>query len=287
MTARALLSPADCRIAPHPVAGRTAAITLDLEADFGGDCFHAHDGLDTLVERLAQEGIALTVFAEGRLFERFPQRMAALARRVELQLHCHDHRQDGDTPATLRRSVEVYREVLGRPPQGYRAHTYRLDGALMHALVDQGFRWDASVLPLRFGHGANPHPVWRQGALQCFVLDDGALVAFPVAVLRRLPLPFVHSYQVLARPAAARVATWLGGLPGLCVYDMHMVDLFRVPCIGQSALPRTFKALYRASWWGRGADTLAQLVGNVRLLRRAGYRFVTLAELHAEVREAL
>jgi peptidoglycan/xylan/chitin deacetylase (PgdA/CDA1 family) len=267
------------------VSPRTAVFSLDLEPDYEGDCFHGLDGLNAALEVLSGEQVPLTVFVEGRLLERFPERMQALASRADVQLHCYDHRMAGDTAETLNQSRRLFRKVLGREPEGYRAHTYRLHASLYRALLAEGFKWDASLLPAAFGYGANPARVWRQGGAQCFVLDGGRLVEFPIAVLRRLPLPFTHSYHALARNWLYSLLIRLGQLPPLCVHDMHMVDLQRVPCLAQARFGAVLKAAYRMTWWGRGENTHDDLRWTIRLLRRRGYRFTTLSALYREVQD--
>ena len=256
-------------------SGKTAVLSIDVEHDYNGGRTDALDRLPDLLAAVRRAGLPLTAFVEGRLFAARPDLCARLVETgADLQLHCYDHRDPGDTAESLGRGVEAFERFTGARPRGYRAHTYVLTDALLSALVAEGFDWDSSILP-GFGLGAHPGRVFRRG--DWFVIDD-ALAEYPVASWRGLGVPFTHSYRQLMGPAVESLLDRVASLPALLVYDMHMVDLVPDGRIGRSPLPlwlRGAHALVRSRQ--RGFDDVAALCER---LRARGYEWSTLSQCH-------
>ena len=272
--------------AAHRIVGRrspnkAAVLSIDVEHDYNGDRTDALDRLPDLLSAMRSAELPLTAFVEGRLCTERPDLCAALVESgADVQLHCHDHRDSGDSAESLGRGVAAYKRFVGVPPRGYRAHTYRLTEALFAALVREGFAWDSSILP-GFGLGAHRHPVFRRGVARhrpdYFVIDD-SLVEFPVASWRALGVPFTHSYRQLMGGFVESLLSRAASLPRLMVYCMHLVDLFPDGRIWQAPLPlwlRSGHALVRRRQ--RGLDDLVDLAER---LRGAGYKWTTLSRYH-------
>ena len=270
-------------VAAHRVVGRrspnkAAVLSIDVEHDYNGDRTDALDRLPDLLSAVRSAELPLTAFVEGRLFTKRPDLCAQLLQaEADVQLHCHDHRDSGDSAESLGRGIAAYRSFVGARPLGYRAHTYRLTEALLSTVVSQGFAWDSSILP-GFGLGNHRHPAFRRDAAlpgsDYFVIDD-ALVEFPVASWRALGIPFTHSYRKLMGSVVESLLDRALSLPRLLVYDMHMVDLVPDGRPGQSPLPLWLKsghALVRRR--RRGFDDLIDLAER---LRRRGYEWTTLS----------
>jgi len=279
------LDPAAHGVEAFALRAPTAVISIDVEPDYNGTGEAALDRLPELLVVVRELDVPLTAFVEGRVLERRRDLVEAMAAAgVDVQLHCYDHRKPGDDRADLARGVASYEKALGRRPQGYRAHTFRLTEDLYAGLLAEGFAWDSSILPGRF-LGGNPAPAWRGG--DWFRLD-GRLTELPVATYRGplapLGLPFTQSYRLLMPAPAEALLRLVSPLPPLLVYDMHMVDLVRATgSLAASPLPGGLKSAYRASWrWGRG-DSFGLLRSAVAELRRRGYRFHSAAGLHAEL----
>ena len=263
-------------VAAHDVVGwrsptKTAVLSVDVEHDYNGDRTDALDRLPDLLAAVRRAELPLTAFVEGRLFTKRPDLCAALVEAgADVQLHCHDHREPGDSAESLGRGIAAYRSFVGVPPRGYRAHTFRLTEELLSAVLSEGFSWDSSILP-GFGLGSHRHPVFRRGD---YFTIDGAL-EFPVASWRALGVPFTHSYrQLLGRFAESLLDRTLS-LPRLLVYCMHLVDVVPNGRIGASSLPLWLKgghALVRRRQ--RGFD---DLIGLVERLRGRGYEWTTLS----------
>ena len=256
-------------------SGKTAVLSIDVEHDYNGGRTDALDRLPGVLAAVRRAGLPLTAFVEGRLFAARPDLCARLVETgADLQLHCYDHRDPGDTPGSLARGVEAFERFTGARPRGYRAHTYALTDALLSAVVAEGFEWDSSILP-GFGLGAHPGRVFRRG--DWFVIDD-ALAEYPVASWRALGVPFTHSYRQLMGPAAESLLDRVASLPALLVYDMHMVDLVPDGRIGRSPLPLWLRGAHAlARGRQRGFDDVAALCER---LRARGYEWSTLSQCH-------
>ena len=270
-------------VAAHEVVGRrsptkAAVLSIDVEHDYNGNRTDALDRLPELLASIRGAELPLTAFVEGRLFTKRPDLCAALVDAgVDVQLHCHDHRDSGDSAESLGRGIAAYKSFVGRSPNGYRAHTHRLTEALLSAVLSEGFAWDSSILP-GLGLGSHRHPAFRRG--DYFVIDD-ALIEFPVASWRALGVPFTHSYRQLMGGTVESLLDRALSLPRLVVYCMHLVDLVRDGRIGQSPLPLWLKgghALVRHRQ--RGFD---DLIGLTERLRARGYEWTTLSRYGAEL----
>lgn len=175
----------------------------------------------TLLDLLAREGVRATFFTLGWVARRQP----ALIRRIvseghELACHGDAHQMiTAMTPAAFREDIRRAKSTLedlgGVRVEGYRAPTFSVVERTLWALDvlrDEGFRYDASIFPIRHdrygipGAPRRPHRIERgQGA---------GLVEFPSSTLRvmgrNIPvggggylrlLPMRYTREVLARIA--------------------------------------------------------------------------------------
>jgi hypothetical protein len=99
---------------------------------------------------------------------------------------------------------------------------YRLTPALADALIDLGFRWDASIMRA-WGFGRNADRAFRDG--DYFVMGE-RLLEFPMGAWRRVRLPLNHPYTLLAGRVGGRILRTMCGPSGMLVaYNVHMTDL--------------------------------------------------------------
>ncbi len=275
------LDPASVTLTPGHVVAPTAVLSIDIEYDYGfSEADDALAGMPQLLGVLKALGVPLTAFVEGRVLERRPDVVDQMLRaKIDIQLHCYDHREPGDTPMALARGVGLFERALGRRPQGYRANNFRLGRSLFEALKVEGLAWDSSILPA-IAWGGNRASAFRDA--DWFRIDDH-LIEFPLASFRRLPLPYIQSYLgVITRPGE-RVLRAAAGLPRLLVYDMHMVDLFRVASLSKAAVAPWLKPFYRWYWRRGRTDRLDDLRVMKKRLTNAGYRFTTLSALFDQI----
>ena len=142
-----LLSPDDVRVERRHLDRPVALFSLDVETDYGTGRTEALSQLDRFVDLMAGLEVPWTAFVEGQFFET-RRDVCRLLRDagVDVQVHCHDHTQPGDTPEALGRSAAACADFMGRPAEGYRAHTYRLTRPLYDTLIETGFLWDSSIM---------------------------------------------------------------------------------------------------------------------------------------------
>jgi hypothetical protein len=266
----------EARTVDRPIA----LLSVDLETDYGSGLDEALSRTDRLLSFLARLGLPLTAFVEGQFFERRkPLCRMLLEAGVDVQLHCYDHADAGDTPASLRRGALAFEDVCGRPPDGYRAHTYHLTHALYETLLERGFRWDSSLMR-GFGQGSNRHRKFRAGDYFVF---DGRLVEFPIAMWQGTPLPLNHSYRLLIKQPAEALLRALAGCGPLVTYNVHMTDLVRCGSLAQSPITGLPRLLFRYMWVTQGRDTFGALEAFAVRLRLAGYQFLTTHGLYERV----
>jgi hypothetical protein len=257
-----------------------ATLSLDLETDYGSGRSEALNQIDRVVDLLAELHVPWTAFVEGHFFESRPRLVRRLCdAQVDVQLHCYDHGQPGDTPGSLARSAAAYADLLGRRPEGYRAHTYRLTPALFDALLAEGFFWDSSLMRA-FAQGRNPHSAFRRGD---YFLLAGRLVEFPVSTWRGLPIAFNHTHVLLAKTPGEFALRTLFGTTPLVVYNCHMADLVRCGSLRAAKRTPIVRLLHWYLWSTQGDDTFATLRRVVRELDRSRYPFVTMSDLYRSI----
>jgi peptidoglycan/xylan/chitin deacetylase (PgdA/CDA1 family) len=272
-----LLDPGRMLVEPHVLGERVALLSIDVESDYGTGRDQALSRIGHFLEVAATLSLPLTAFVEGRLFEQArPLCRELLDSGMDVQLHCYDHAEPGDSPERLRRGFDAYADVCGRPPAGYRAHTYRLSHALYETLVDLGFAWDSS-LQRAFGQGSQRHLQLRSGD---YLVFDRRMVEFPLGRWHAVPLPFSHAYSLLLR-APGRAVLWaLGGSGRLTAYNMHMTDLVRSDSLLHADRSRLSRFLHQTMWRNQGDTTFDALRQVAHRLRDGGYRFSTTQALY-------
>jgi polysaccharide deacetylase family protein (PEP-CTERM system associated) len=150
-----------------------------------------------LLDLLARHEARATFFVLGWVAERHAGLVRAIARAGhEIASHGWDHaRVTHQTPLQFRRSVrrtkDVLEEISGAPVTGFRAPSFSIVPGCewaLDVLVDEGYRYDSSLFPVRRpGYGypnGLPHPYWLDR-------PAGRLVEIPPTTLRwcgvRLP----------------------------------------------------------------------------------------------------
>jgi hypothetical protein len=267
-----LLSPSRTTVEARSIDRPTALVSIDLETDYGSGLDEALSQTGRLLDLLARLDVPLTAFVEGQFFERRrPLCRMLLEAGVDVQLHCYDHAEPGDSPATLRRGALAFEDCCGRAPEGYRAHTYQLTHELYETLLERGFQWDSSLMR-GLGQGRNRHGAFQRG--DYFVLG-GRLLEFPIARWRALPLPLNHAYRLLLRTPAEHALWALSGPERLLTFNVHMTDLVRCGSLAASPIMGLPRLLLRCMWAGRGADTFGSLASFLSRVRQGGWAFST------------
>ena len=260
----------------------------DLFASLGVPCTFFVIGNDLTDERAADE---TRLLAKGG---------------HELGNHTQNHRYDlvrlGDEEmrAEISDGAASIQRVSGRAPTGFRAPGYTITDELFELLIDEGVAYDSSVFPCPTYYGAkvtkigaislsgrrsmsivdtpavlrapaDPYrisrPYWSASK------DPHAMVELPIGVTRGLRLPYIGTTMMLAGPS--RIA-WLTrmmlGRP-LVNIELHGLDVLGAREDGLELLSEQSRDLHVPV-----EHKLETLRITVRMLQKAGYRFVTLAE---------
>lgn len=188
---------------PHVPHGEWEAIPSRLEL-----------GLRLLLDLLSEHGALGTFFVLGWVAERNPKVVRAISDRGhEIASHGSDHRRlstlnEDEFRESVRSSKRVLEDVTSKPIFGYRAPNFSIvRGAewALEILVEEGYRYDASLLPARrkgsgyIGGKRDPHTLTLQsGTLEeippaTLKLGPVVLAAGGGAYFRHLPYMFVHS----------------------------------------------------------------------------------------------
>lgn len=270
--------------------------------------------VERLLPVLARHDLRLTVFVVGRDARRPAGRAAvqALAEAGhEIASHSQLHRGElAGLPRTavqedLREAAEAIGDVTGRRPAGFRCPSFGSSPALLRALVEDGYAYDASVLPtslsplLKLYYRARLHTGRDAGQdlfgpagnvrlpLSPFRWDVGGtrLLELPVSTMPLLRTPMHMSYlQALgsASPRAAdrylrlalRLLAARGVPPSFLLHPTDLLDVRDAPRLD------FFPGMARPA-----ADKLAQLDGALSLLA-AGFDVVPLAEAASRLTDA-
>jgi polysaccharide deacetylase family protein (PEP-CTERM system associated) len=188
---------------PHVPRGKWDAMPSRLDV-----------GVQSLLELLSEHGAHGTFFILGWIAERRPDLVRTIAERGhEIASHGSDHRRvttltREEFRESVRSSKRILEDVSGRSVFGYRAPNFSIvRGAewALEILVEEGYRYDSSLLPARrrgsgyVGGKRDPHTL---------TLESGTLEEIPPATLkfgrtvlpagggayfRHLPYAFVHS----------------------------------------------------------------------------------------------
>jgi hypothetical protein len=181
----------------------------------------------------------------------------------------HDYRLSRWSAAEISADLTAAERVLqsmGLPrPVGFRAPGYTLSPALLQALVDGGYRYDASIFPaapywlakaaalgwmrLRGRSSvsildtpnvllAPPRP-YRPELARPWRTGDAPLVELPMSVTPVLRLPFIGSFVVLAPEPLLRAAYAPLARGSFVSLELHAVDLLGP----EDGLPEVFRRL--------------------------------------------
>jgi polysaccharide deacetylase family protein (PEP-CTERM system associated) len=141
------------------------ALTIDLE-DWAQAVLdpslpvttHVVGNVERLLAFLDRWRVKATFFALGRVCERFPQLLPTIdAAGHEIASHGYGHELLGHlTPDQFRidvkRSIEIIKSQIGRPPLGFRAPAFSITARTRWAgpiLAELGFRYSSSIFPIR------------------------------------------------------------------------------------------------------------------------------------------
>jgi polysaccharide deacetylase family protein (PEP-CTERM system associated) len=280
------------------------ALTVDVEDYFqvsafegvvSRECWDKYESrvgpnTDRILRILDEFGVQATFFVLGWVAAREP----ALVRRIaaaghEVASHGYAHRlvyeqQPDEFREDLRRSRAAIESACGRRVTGYRAPSFSITQRSLWAfdvLIEEGFRWDASVFPIRhdrYGIPSAPrHPYYVPHSR-----GGGSVLEIPASTVcvagANLPIAGGGYFRLLPY----RWAAW--GIDRVNRVERQPVVFYLHPWELDAEQPRL-----QAPWLSRFRHyrNLASTDGRLRRLLR-DHRFATLADavfVRAEGRE--
>ncbi len=192
----------------------------------GARSLHLDVALPRLLTLFARKGLKATLFVvtedvQGSVGDAL---QAAAAAGHELASHSHTHpyalslASQEKVEEELARGEEALRGVSGKRPTGFRAPGYTLSPAMLAALVQRGYRYDASVFP------AAPYYLAK------------AVVLGAMALLGRSSASALDTPRVLLAPRAPyrldAHAPYRPGTSPLLELPMSVTPFWRVPFFG-------------------------------------------------------
>jgi peptidoglycan-N-acetylglucosamine deacetylase len=131
--------------------------------------FDATHGTPRVLELLDRLHLPSTWFIPGHTAETFPQLAAQVAAHGhELANHGYLHEDFGtlshdQVRSVIRRGSEALERLTGTKPTGIKAPTGDFDSSLFPLFVEEGFRWDGTLI--------GEHPCWCRA--NAVIRDDG------------------------------------------------------------------------------------------------------------------
>jgi peptidoglycan/xylan/chitin deacetylase (PgdA/CDA1 family) len=297
---------------------RLASISVDLDEVPRYAAIHglpsrrgpsAHAVYDRCVPRLAKwfgdESVRATFFAIGEDLERAKNRetIAELHRADhEIGNHTYHHHYDltrhaaADILQDVERGAEAIEHVCGQRPTGFRAPGYTVSDTLFGALDAAGVGYDSSVFPCASYYAVKAAALAAirvRGRKSASLLDSPAVLRAPRQPYRvgrpywrrgdgvlELPigvtpfqLPYIGTSLVVGGKRIAEHLTKQMLGRELINLELHGFD---VADVAQDQLEDL--APHRADLRRSATDKLCALASAVRVIRNAGYEFVTLEE---------
>ncbi len=223
-----------------------------------------------VLERLAAAGIRITFFVVGADAERAENGEALRAIvRAGHDVGNHSHRHESwmnrytaqDVHEELERSERAIADATGVRVSGFRAPGFALSAAVIYALAERGYRYDASTLPTFIGPLARAYYFrnarldraaceeratlfgeWRDGLRpnRPHRVPNAGLLELPVTVTPGIRTPFHVSYLMYvasySRPAALgyfrsalAACEWTKTMPSLLLHPLDFLGAGDAP----------------------------------------------------------
>jgi hypothetical protein len=132
---------------------KTCMVSVDVEEDISDTShFHGVEGLGGTLALFENFGIEATLFVTGEVLEKYPDMVGGWSQRHEIGCHGYRHvplyeLSIPERDKQLRDFCVLYRRILGRDPEGFRAVMHTIDDPQLKLLETHGFIYDSSVIP--------------------------------------------------------------------------------------------------------------------------------------------
>lgn len=253
--------------------------TLDLEHDYAGitqnelyETLERGDLLDRFAEIVQRFDIKLTIFITGRFLVSQRQWLEFFENLgAEFEMHGHNHVMfSPDFKNEVNKGLEMYQNVFGHKPKGYRSPGGVVDHHLYQLLVNEGIQYDSSLIPsYRIGTYNNINKSPYPHKLHPFDLFE-----LPIGVIPKVRLMVSASYIKLLGFPFYKLLFKIFGVTSPLVYLFHLVDI--IPVNGRSQLSRFYRFAYGIRE-KRGMDIFESTVS---WFKSRGYQSIYMSTLH-------
>lgn len=201
------------------------ALVIDLEFWYSPEFVRKHvqkhdddqmpESVTPLLELLEAQKTRATFAVLGTVAERHPSLVKSIFDRGhEIASHGYSHRMlddltEDEFEQEIARSVALLSAITGEDPVGFRAPSYSLNNSTrwaLRTLQEHGFKYDASVFPVRTGlYGVPGAPLrpYRPSFEDIRVASrNGSIVEFPMTVLDiGAKIPVAGGFYLRALPS--------------------------------------------------------------------------------------
>jgi len=191
-------------------------VSVDIEHDVGTPVektFRGVEGMDKILDVFRKFEIPATLFITGDVLAKFSERVKNFAHNYEIASHSYQHKyfnelSGEDRREDIKKFQEVYRDLFGVRPKGFRAPSHVVDDHLLRLLEEYGFIYDSSIVPhyppfkkYRGYSGKAPLAPYKVGKLIELPVS-GQLLGIPVAGawIRKLPVFVYRILFVISKP---------------------------------------------------------------------------------------
>lgn len=254
------------------------AMTVDLE-DWGQSVLDPRlpvtdrvvGNLDRVLALLDELSVKATFFALGKVCEKFPQLLPAIAKAGhEIASHGYGHelvyrQSPRDFREDLARSIAIIEDQTGQRPAGYRAPAFSITSRCpwAPAILEQlGFRYSSSIFPIpgrRYGLPNAPASPFRWPGCR--------LMEFPLTTVemlgRRWPACGGGYTRLLPSPVLEAILRHVNrqGRPAVIYLHPYELAVGEVASFRRDGVPvHWLRHLTQELWRGRVADRLRRLL---------------------------
>jgi len=262
---------------------KIACLTLDIEWDYHREHVKGHHLIKEWLfrddERLKNLfhplDIKVTAFIVGEILQRMPLVIDSLKNaNIEVELHSYSHSLKRDPSIDIPHGINVYFDVTGEMPLGYRAPEGVLIPKELKYLEEYGFKFDSSIFPFfRFGKFCN----FRLPQKPYFI-KNSTLIEFPIGSIPIVRLPIALSYIMFLGWDTYESMFRVFGLPNIIVFDFHLHDLF--PSKSFKNLPDIWKFFYSTIYKRNPWKYFKKIIN---FLKNNGYSFLFMKELYDKI----
>ena len=130
-------------------------LSFDVEQDLHSDSYLSLEkGIPRLLKILDKHQVKATFFVPANLLEKFPnyfQKLDNLGH--EIALHGYEHERFDtlsyyEAEKRILKSLEIYKNIFGTHPKGFRAPQHSIDKKTLFLLNKHNFKYDSSFAPL-------------------------------------------------------------------------------------------------------------------------------------------